>query len=264
MVKYSERQRRRRMGVAWEYLKIFLLRLKNLSPFLWGWFEKNSNVLQAFGAVALIAYTTVTYLLWRETVKQGRVNAFAKAHEVLADRLSYEIRRYIYTGFAGDLVSAVQNTLKLQPDNDTGKIDTKKVLQSLSLKPDRAILQAFIEKLGEQSTTIKHPIKDNKKVSALEAVEWALLDFDMIAVPSCMRVGAAKEVAKAYKPVLERTAEDILPFVAIQGKLRGDPGYKEHYLRLLERLRILRKFGIKSYSDWERLIGCQQKEGKTS
>jgi hypothetical protein len=76
------------------------------------------------------------------------------------------------------------------------------------------------------------------ETDALEVVEQTLLTFDLLAVPDWMQVAVTNELARFHVSVLRNTAPMILPFVALQIRLRGDNGYKQQYLRLLNKLSI--------------------------
>ncbi len=196
------------------------------------------TIIIAITAGIVLWYTIETYRLRKETVKQTeslrQANAFTTLtaiHERLTNRVSYEIRRYLLTNFANDLAKVTINVLGAKyVTNKAGKyrVDVEKVK---SLQKDNSMLHKFNEELGACQTP-------NPNVTALDAVEWTLLDFDVIALPFWMGIEPAKEVAGAYKPILERTGEEIIPFVAIHQQLRGDPKYKMHYLYLLRELNI--------------------------
>lgn len=201
-------------------------------------FTKIQISILVITAVIVFWYTIETHKLRKEAVRQTerlhQANAFTTLttiHERLTNRVSYEIRGYLHTCFARDLVKV---TLKVLGDNyvtneaGTNIVDVDKVK---SLQKDEDKLHEFNKELKACKTTVRN-------VNALEAVEWTLLDFDVIALPIWMGIKPAKEVARAYKPVLERTAKEIIPFVAIHQQLRGNPKYKMHYLYLLRELNI--------------------------
>lgn len=206
------------------------------------------TIILAITAGIVLWYTIETHKLRKETVKQTerlhQANAFATLtaiHERLTNRVSYEIRGYLLTNFANDLAKATTKVLGAHyVTNKAGayKVDVDKLK---SLSEDKNMLHKFNEELRACQTPVPN-------VNALEAVEWTLSDFDVIALPIWMTIEPAKEVAKAYKPVLERTAEEIIPFVAIHQRLRGNLRYKMHYLNLLRNLYISLQ-GLEVYDD---------------
>jgi len=101
------------------------------------------------------------------------------------------------------------------------------------LEQDNSKLEEFNKRLDRQCPAVTD-------VTIRESVEFTLSAFDLIAVPVYMKNKAAEETARAYQPILEKTSEAILPFVAIQKQLRGstDLEYKKHYLYLLVHLDI--------------------------
>ena len=71
-------------------------------------------------------------------------------------------------------------------------------------------------------------------LGAMDAVDRALNDFDLLAIPVSLAVEHAKALAVAYRDPIESTAIEILPYVAIQRQLRGTPSYRAHYISLLQ------------------------------
>jgi hypothetical protein len=151
-------------------------------------------------------------------------------HERLSTDRNYRIRGYLHSDFPSHLAKAVTNILGEQYVFGD-RVDVTQVLSNL--KEDQVKKRAFNQELKEQGTSVHG-------ISALEAVELTLLDFDLLAVPLCRRIEPARDAAEAWKIVLEATATEILPFVAVQRQLRGssDPEYKKHYLYLLHELKI--------------------------
>ena len=95
------------------------------------------------------------------------------------------------------------------------------------------------QKLHDLVQTLQHHDE------ALDIAENTLADFDLLAIPFSLDIEAAKEAAKVWEPILRDTAPALLPFVAIQRKLRGEAGqdYKKHYLHMLNEL------GMRLWSD---------------
>ena len=206
------------------------------------------TIILAITAGIVLWYTIETHRLRKETVKQTeklhQANAFTTLtaiHERLTNRVSYEIRGYLLTNFANDLAKVTTSVLGAQCVTNKAGADRVDVDKVKSLQKDKNMLHKFTKELRACQTLVPN-------VNALEVVEWTLLDFDVIALPIWMGIEPAKEVARAYKPVLERTAEEIIPFVAIHQQLRGDPKYKMHYLYLLRELHISLR-GLEVYDD---------------
>lgn len=199
------------------------------------------TIILAITAGIVLWYTMETYGLRKETVKQTKFTTLTTIHERLTNRVSYEIRGYLLTNFANDLAKVTGNVLGTQYVTNKAGADRVDVDMVKSLQKDKNMLHKFNQELRACQTPVPN-------VNALEAVEWTLLDFDVIALPVWMGIEPAKEVAGAYKPVLERTAEEIIPFVAIHQQLRGDPKYKMHYLYLLRELNISLQ-GLEVYDD---------------
>jgi hypothetical protein len=116
-------------------------------------------------------------------------------------------------------------------EGEVDQVNVAKVLKDLSEDKNKNL--EFYQNLRAQPSSVDG-------VNAVEAVEWVMLDFDLVALPLYLGIESAREVAEAYRIVFEATAREILPFVAIQKKLRGtsDPKYKMHYLYLLSELKI--------------------------
>jgi hypothetical protein len=117
------------------------------------------------------------------------------------------------------------------------QVNMKRVLGELD--EDEMKHQQFTESLKEKETGIPG-------INALEAIEWTMNDLDMVALPFFLNVEPAKKIAEVYRSVFYATAKIILPFVAIQKKLRGekDKPYRMPYLCLLEELGILKELKI--------------------
>ena len=182
------------------------------------------------------------------SIKQANTfDLFTKIHETLNKDRSYQNRAYLHEDFTECLYDVIvelneNNKLwnfDLMKDNEK-EVDPYKVESNLIIpeneeereKNQKKMLLQFREKLKSKSTSVKN-------VDALQAAEMTLLDFDKIAVPYCVGNRSAKTIAKAYQPVIEKTAPILLPFVAIQVKLRGkDDCYKRHYRYLLQKFNI--------------------------
>lgn len=162
-------------------------------------------------------------------------SALIEIHQQLGSRPTYRLRRLLYTEFDERLGAAVKESLDAGylDNNDRVKIDA--ILERLSANSEK--LHRFNKKLRMNPYPLPTP-KGKEDVTFLEIVERTLLPFDAIAVPFCEGIESAARAAVLYRPILERTAGHIIPFVAIQIKLRGEPNYKLHYLCLLYALCI--------------------------
>lgn len=224
---------------------------------VWSIIQKGIMVVPVFlGMVQTIAlvvtaiivglYTRETYKLRKEArdqtkeLKQANTfNAITRVHERLANFESYKIRGYLHAGFIDHLVLAASKLLENKYVSGIGKqakVDVSKVLDEL--REDNDQLLKFNAELDSHPASFRG--YRSIDVSALDAVEQTLVDFDLIAIPYSLGINSAKKLAEAYEPVLRRTSTAILPFVAIQLMLRGsnDPGYKRYYLYLLKELKI--------------------------
>jgi hypothetical protein len=207
-----------------------------------GWYTYETNKLrgqaekQVEQAKNQVAETIKLTQQATEQVKQAKkqveavreANKFAaltRIHETMSDRRSYAIRRYLRREFPADLTRACMEAF-----NKNYTTDFHTLLNDQDLEKERdTILSIFNYALRTRNVS-----GNDFNFNALEAVEWTLLDYDIIALPLYNRIESAEEVAKIYGPVLISTAPNILPFVAIQWKLRGeDHAYKKAYLWLL-------------------------------
>jgi hypothetical protein len=193
------------------------------------------DFVEAFGSLAtgigLFLVALSVFAAVDANKKSRQANEFSvitSIHERLSSDKSYRIRGYLHSDFSSHLARAVTNILGKQYVIG-GRVDVTRVLSSL--KEDLDKQAEFNRKLKKQKTSVD-------RVSALEAVELTLLDFDLLAVPFYLGIEPAQVPAEVWKNVLEATAKEILPFVAIQRQLRGDPEYKKHYLYLLNELKI--------------------------
>lgn len=197
-------------------------------------------------AIILGLYTRETYKLRKETGVQtnelqqaNTFSAITRVNERLTRLKNYKIRGYLHAGFMDHLVAATREVLGLEyvsEHNKSGTVNIRKVLSDLREDSNKVV--EFNTRLDLQPALFRGVTSID--MSALDAVEQTLMHFDMIALPYSLKIESAEKLAQAYEPVLRRTASAILPFVAIQLKLRGsnDPGYKRYYLYLLERLGI--------------------------
>ncbi|MBI4287581.1 MAG: hypothetical protein HY671_04015 [Chloroflexi bacterium] len=167
-----------------------------------------------------------------QTVKLHQANTFAalsQVHKTLSNERSYRMREYLHTGFAHDLGRVAQDVLGDKYVGESGGVHVKIGAVLSELKENVSKIREFNDRLRNEGAS-----------RPLEAVEQVLLDFDIVAIPLIMDIESAKEIAQAYRPIFERTAPAILPFVAIQMRLRGnsDRRYKEHYRKLLQKMGI--------------------------
>ncbi len=170
-----------------------------------------------------------------EDLRQANIlDATETIWKVMSNPKGSQMRAYIYYDFPGDLAHAAGTHLGPEfvdgtPGMALSRVKIDKVLRDVKENP--AQRTSF-----ERQLTATVP--SGKPFTALEAVESTLRDFDIIALPVYLGVGSAKQLAAAYRSDLQRTADAVLPFVAIEKRLRGssDPDYKKHYLKLLQQL----------------------------
>jgi hypothetical protein len=195
------------------------------------------DFVEAFGSLAtgigLFLVALSVFAAVDANKKSRQANEFSvitSIHERLSSDKSYRIRGYLHSDFSSHLARAVAKVLGEQYVFGN-HVDVKKVLSNL--KEDHTKKRELSQELKNQTTSVPG-------VSALEAVELTLLDFDLLAIPVYRGIEPAQDAAESWKIVLEATAKEILPFVAIQRQLRGssDPEYKKHYLYLLNELKI--------------------------
>jgi hypothetical protein len=219
-----------------QYIIISLLILLAVGLFAYLVGQKSyKDFVEAFGALAtgigLFLVALSVFAAIDANKKSRQANEFSvitSIHEKLSTDRSYSIRGYLYSGFPSHLARAVAKVLGEQYVFGN-HVDVKKVLSNL--KEDHIKKRELSQELKNQTTSVPG-------VSALEAVELTLLDFDLLAIPVYRGIEPAQDAAESWKIVLEATAKEILPFVAIQRQLRGDPEYKKHYLYLLNELKI--------------------------
>ena len=140
---------------------------------------------------------------------------------------SYRIRGYLHSrtlGFDHDFRETEKRVGK-------GKaIETESEAEGVhdALKSVKAKLTS----VNTESTNADISAED---ISALEAIELTLMDFDLVAVPFDMRIGTARKLADRWKPVITATAEHIVPFIRNELLWRSDwRTYKSQYLRLVK------------------------------
>jgi hypothetical protein len=197
--------------------------------------KENAGAAQTVTVIVLVLITTLYAWHTRQiAVETGEANVFqtlTAVHRAMSDDRSQRLRGYLLGDFANHLADATDQVLGqeyLTSERGHSRVSIRKVLSGL--RKDISKLSEFNKRLDYDS-----PVKG---VVINEAVEFTLSQFDLVALPVWMDIKAAKEAAKAYRSVLEATSHPILPFVAIQQQLRGDPKYREHYLRLLQHLDI--------------------------
>jgi uncharacterized protein YoxC len=182
--------------------------------------------------------TRINHRLKKETIEANIFNALTKIHDTISNDKSYTMRRYLHDKrFSIGLVTATREVCG-KAFIEVDKIDVDKVL--VNLNEDNKKREKFNEELYKQEFTFTDT---ERVVNPLDIVEKVLADFDSIAIPYYEGIEAAKKSAGAYNGVLLRTYPIILPFIAIQIKLRGksDKEYKIQYRYLM--MKLLEKVG---------------------
>lgn len=150
----------------------------------------------------------------------------AKVQERLGSEASRDRRRLLHFKLANYLGNSARDILGEQyivKVKSHFRVNVRAVLRGL--QPNDTLSRELLERLRGAN-------------GLLGAVEGTLADFNMIAIPVHLKVKAALEVGRAWKPVLERTAPLLIPFIAVQRQLRDDPDYMKHYIFLLRKLDI--------------------------
>ena len=187
--------------------------------------DKFATTLGSLVTAAAVLFAAVTLRKMKESNDFSVITAF---HSRLIDPISYESRGYLFERFKQDLCSVSQNIFT----NDcikSGSVDIDWILKNVNKDEEKEI---------EFNTQLKKIPSGVSTMSSLVAVERVLLDFDLIAVPFCEGNESARLVAHAWKPVLEKTYESMLPFIAIKTRLRSHKSYKFYYLKLINDLGI--------------------------
>lgn len=159
--------------------------------------------------------------------------AFAAVHERLASRDSYRVRRYLNSAFPAQLLKVARAVLGAEcVERDDGQ------RERLSVSWIRENIQGDPERRAQFNRLLSEEDGPDADMDALEAVEKALMDCDIIAVPLFLdkKNTYAQRLSEAYRSVLLKTGEVSLPFIAIHQQLRGDPCYKDGFLELLNGL----------------------------
>ncbi len=201
------------------------------------WLSALATFLSAGAAFAAIYYVHRSNELARQAQE---FSATEQIHGRLTTLHSHAIRRYISTDFAQHLREALEDTpglTHLCTGDTPPTIDVNKVLQlQWPEEEGRKKREATHEKFKQELARRQSGVPD---ANAREAVEYLLLDMDLLAIPIWLGIRAAENVTRAYKPVLENTARAALPFVLLEGKLRAEEDYKFHYLYMLLKLGYL-------------------------
>ncbi len=204
------------------------------------WFTTCTRVQQqvqttafVFTLAIVVWYAVETHRLRTETQKMAEaqvLSALSTIHTAVSGPRTAIVRGYLATDFDKDLLEAVRSALGDRYVYGT-KVRVEVIRKECGSSPEA------LRKLYDPLTSVAGP-PGGSSISALDAVEQALEAFDAIALPVLEHVKVAQTAAKAYCPVLARTAPHILPYVAVQQVLRGDPGYRSEYVELLTLLDI--------------------------
>ena len=206
-----------------------------------------SRLIIDISTVVILAVTAGLvwwYARWAKKQTKALIesNVFDATHRInerLTDPMHYRWRVYVHAQFMQQLVAAAREILGgeyITSVDGKETVNVSKVLRELT--EDDLKLGRFNEAL--RIRVAEYTGFTSTDASSLDAVEGVLTDFDLIAIPFCMGYELGRKVALAYEPILRSTAAKLLPFVAIQTKLRGqkDPTYKSPYLHLLAGLGI--------------------------
>ena len=202
-------------------------------------FEVWSYVATACG-VFFVAFTLFLGIAeHRENRKANAFNTIVLAYDRIANPRSYALRGYLHEGFVTDLSEVVQKIEILAPKKlfTDGKFNCAAVE---SVHEDRKALGELHRLLqGKQGVTV-----NGEQFNALQVVELVLQDFDFLAIAYAEDIHGADRLTELWRPVFSATADKVVPFVAIERRLRGDPSYKRQYLVLLKSIGALEAFPL--------------------
>ena len=185
---------------------------------------------------AILWYTMETYLLRKKSEETHWFSLFERVHNRLSHPDAVKNRRFLIESFCKILANAMPPIFGKYYGTEKGEtiIKVDEILRDTrSGKGHHEKLRTFNLRLYDKM--------DLSGTRALVAIESVLSDFGLLALPACEGIESAFQVAKAYRPVLKKSAQYILPFIACQRLLRGDLTYQGYYLNLLEKLGILKE-----------------------
>jgi hypothetical protein len=206
-------------------LGAFAITLLVVFAYLLADYKLDSSFATAFGGLVTGAGVIVGVITLRKIQQANDFSLITAVHARLNEEKSYQARRYLFSDFGQHLAEAAKVICGHEcVMND--HVVVEKVL--LHVKEDREKETAFNNVLSKRQNVVAG-------MSPLDAVERVILDFELIALPYSKNNASALVAAEAWEPVLRRTSEQILPFLAIKRRLRGegDRSYKYHYLNLL-------------------------------
>ena len=212
----------------------------------WSWLDLAQFIVLTLTMGAVAFYTCETSKLRRETRRLRKETAelrkdasedyaFSAITEVcktLGSVRPYKLRGYLHRRFDQELRQAVTATVGEQFVNRQKRIDTAKIVGELHANEGQ---------LNDLNTELNNRfigVGTNSEATALETVETTLFSFDSVAFGTFEGLPSAQWAARVYRSAFQGTAEHILPFVALQMKLRGDPEFRFHYIWLLYKLKI--------------------------
>ena len=188
-------------------------------------------------------YTNATQKIQKQSAEASELSALIAFHKVWTNPTDYNVRGYIYEDFPRALVTAMQDSeVGLGQYVENGQVNVKALIDDAALSPSREKLKALDQKL--RNTIFAEGTK--YEASALEVVERRLNTFDLLSIPFFKDLETISTALEGYAAVLKRTARHILPFLAIQIKLREQEEYRQDYLYLL-RERGIRLEGLERY-----------------
>lgn len=189
----------------------------------------DANFASAFGGLATGVGIIVAVITIRRMRESNDFSVITAVCSRFNEGTSYQARGYLFNSFGTHLAKAAQKIFG-SDSVASGHVDIQWILCNVTQNVETE--KALNTELETMSSGVG-------RMSALEAAERVLLDFDLIATPFCEGNASAQAAARAWKPVLEKTSEAILPLIAIKTKLRGTTvSYKYHYLKLLQDLKI--------------------------
>lgn len=168
----------------------------------------------------------------KDTFELKQIETIIALHRTINNPDNYKGRVILYRDFGPRLVEATRE-VKSQQSKAISSVD--------EITP--SFVKGNLKKNNEDLNTFNNLLADRKgqndMPSPLDVVERILLDFDILGLLHKRKNHIAQEYIKDFFPVLERSARYVVPFVLVQRALRGFPQYKEHYMQLLEHLKII-------------------------
>ena len=190
-------------------------------------------VVQLLQFLALAA-TFVVILLYRNHARDAnRISVAAEFHKHLNSLESRRTRRYLHRDFDSHLRKACREC------GIPGPVDLMELEEPKTAQP--GTLQKFNDCLRRITLGGSHDM------SALDAIESTLGDFDSIAILVWHGSDPGRRASKDYKGVLNALKPHLVPFIRMQRGLRGDKAYKGHLIYFLSAIGVIEEADLAVY-----------------